>query len=178
MSASRLLRCVAVVGPGEGATAEAVADAEAVGRLMAERGWVTLTGGRAAGVMAAAASGATAAGGLAIGVLPGADLRDAASELTIALATGLGEARNAVLVTAAAAVIGCGVNPGTVSELALALRAGKPTALVGASAAVVAFFAALAAGAPFAAVATPAEAVDWVALALGDVSPRAPTNAT
>ena len=137
---------------------------------MAERGWVTLTGGRAAGVMAAAASGATAAGGLALGVLPGADLRDAAPELTIALATGLGEARNAVLVTAASAVIGCGVNPGTVSELALALRAGKPIALVGASAAVVEFFAALAAGAPFTAVATPAEAVDWVARTLGDVS--------
>src|SRR5262245_18860428 len=98
MSALHLLRCVAVVGPGEDATPAAMADAEAVGRLLAERGWVTVTGGRAAGVMAAAAAGATAGGGMAIGLLPGADPQDAAPGLTVALATGLGEARNAVLV--------------------------------------------------------------------------------
>ena len=166
MTVTGPLGCVAVVGPGEDASAAAIADATAVGRLLATGGWVTLTGGRDAGVMAAAASGATAAGGLAIGLLPTADSRAAAPSLTVALATGLGEARNAVLVSAALAVIGCGLNPGTVSELALALRARKPTVLVGASAEVAAFFATLAGTGSFAAVATPAAAVDWVAAQL------------
>jgi uncharacterized protein (TIGR00725 family) len=154
--------CIAVVGPGDEAAPAAIADAAEVGRLLAARGHVTLTGGRAAGVMAAAAEGAARAGGLAIGLLPGADWRDAAPALTVALPTGLGEARNAVLVSAARAVIGCGLNPGTVSELALALRARKPTVLVRADAEAAAFLAALAPDAPFAVVATPAEAVAWI----------------
>lgn len=153
---------VAVVGPGEKATPEAVADAAAVGRLVAARGWVTLTGGRAAGVMAAAAAGAAGAGGIAVGLLPGADRAEAAPGLTVALPTGLGEARNAVLVTAADAVIGCGLNPGTASELALALRARRPTVLVRAGDATVAFFAALGGG-PLYDAASPQEAVAWVA---------------
>lgn len=122
--------CIAVVGPGENAAKEAIADATAVGKLIAERGWVTLTGGRAAGVMAAATRGAAEAGGLTIGILPGTAKRDAADGVSIALATGLGEARNAVLVTAADAVVACGMSPGTASEVALALRAAKPMVLV------------------------------------------------
>lgn len=139
-----------------------MSDARLVGRLLAERGCVTLTGGVAAGVMAAAAAGASAVGGLAIGVLPGADGSDAASGLTVALPTGLGEARNAVLVTAADGVIGCGINPGTASELALALRARKPTALVRPDGATAAFFGALAADAPVHVADTPEDAVAWV----------------
>jgi len=121
---------IGVVGPGDGASADDIADATQLGRLIAERGWVLLCGGRAAGVMAAATRGAVEADGIAIGILPGTDRRDAAPNLTIALATGLGEARNAVLVSAADAVIACGMNPGTASEVALALRAGKPMVLV------------------------------------------------
>jgi uncharacterized protein (TIGR00725 family) len=155
--------CVAVVGPGERAPAQAVDDAARVGRLAAERGWVLLCGGRDAGVMRAAASGATAAGGLAIGILPGVDRRDAAPELGVALPTGLGEARNAVLVTAAHAVIGCGVSPGTVSELALSLRAGKPTVLVRPEAETAAFFDAIAAGAPLFIAPSPDDAIAWLA---------------
>lgn len=155
--------CVAIVGPGEDASSAAIADATAVGRLLAERGWVTLCGGLAAGVMAAAAAGASAAGGVAIGLLAGEDRRDAAPALTVALPTGLGEARNAVLVTAADAVIGCGMSPGTVSELALALRARKPTALVRPSADQAAFFATLGRGPTVYVAATPGEAVDWIA---------------
>lgn len=132
--------CIAVVGPGDDATTDDVADATAVGRLIAGQGWVTLTGGRAAGVMAAATRGAADAGGLTIGILPGADKRDAADGLAIALATGLGEARNAVLVAAADAVIGCGMSSGTASEVALALRAAKPTVLVRPAADTVSFF--------------------------------------
>ena len=124
---------IAVVGPGDGATDDAIDDALVVGRAIAARGWILLCGGRDAGVMAAAARGARAGGGLAIGILPGTTRDDASPDLTIALPTGLGEARNAVLVTAADAVIACGMNPGTASEVALALRAGKPTVLVGPS---------------------------------------------
>ncbi len=154
---------VAVVGPGEHASSEAIADATAVGRLIAERGWITLTGGRAAGVMGAAASGARGAGGPAVGLLPSGNRDDAAPGLTIALPTGLGEARNAVLVTAADAVIACGLNPGTTSEIALALRAGKPTVLVRPDAAVAAFFTAIGANAPLHFASTSDDAVGWVA---------------
>ena len=153
---------IAVIGPGENASGDAIADATEIGTLIAQRGWITLTGGRRTGVMAAAAAGARAAGGIAIGLLPGNDRRDAAPELSAALPTGLGEARNAVLVTAADAVVACGINPGTVSEIALALRANKPTVLVKASPAAAEFLASIAAGSPFQVVETPAEALDWV----------------
>jgi len=155
--------CIAVVGPGENATASAIEDAAGIGRLAAEQGWVVLTGGRDAGVMRAATEAAARAGGLTIGILPGADHTGAAPHLTIALATGLGEARNAVLVTAADAVIACGMNPGTASEVALALRAKKPTILVRPSAETAAFFA------DFGAVTakTPRDAIDLIAARIG-----------
>jgi hypothetical protein len=131
---------------------------------------VVLCGGRAAGVMDAVARGAAAAGGLAIGLLPGLDRRDAAAALGVALPTGLGEARNAVLVAAADAVVGCGLNPGTASELALALRAGKPTVLVRPDDVAASFFTALAVAAPFTCAASPADAIRWVAERLANAS--------
>src|ERR1700750_1623015 len=121
---------VAIVGPGEHASSDAIADAAAVGKLIAERGWVMLCGGRAAGVMDVAARAVRDANGIGIGLLPGTDRNDASLHLTVALPTGLGEARNAVLVTAAHAVIACGMSAGTSSEVSLALRLGKPTAFV------------------------------------------------
>lgn len=154
---------VAVVGPGESASTDAIADATEIGGLIAQRGWITLTGGRSVGVMAAAAAGARAADGLAIGLLPGSDRSNAAPDLAVALPTGLGEARNAVLVTAADAVVACGISSGTGSEIALALRANKPTVLVKPSRPAAEFFSSIAAGAPFHIVHTPAEALDWVA---------------
>ena len=157
------LTCIAVFGPGEGASNQAVADAEVAGRLIAEHGWVLLTGGRNAGVMAAATRGAVGAKGIAIGILPRADKDDASPDLTIALPTGLGEARNAVLVTAADGVIACGMNPGTASEVALALRAGKPTVLVRQRAETDQFFASIAGGQRLHAAAEAKEAVEWLA---------------
>ena len=138
-----MMPTIAVVGPGENASPAAIADASKVGRAIAERGWITLTGGRDSGVMDAAARGATEMRGITIGILPGTDKQGASPHLTIALPTGLGEARNAVLVTAADAVIACGMNPGTASEVALALRAGKPVVIVRPTADVEAFFAKL-----------------------------------
>ena len=123
-------RLLAIVGPGEDAPAQAISDAERMGELAARAGWVVLCGGRNAGVMAAAARGAARGRGLSIGLLPSEDERDVAPELTVALATGLGEARNAVLARSCHAMAVCGMNAGTASEVALALKAGKPVVLV------------------------------------------------
>jgi uncharacterized protein (TIGR00725 family) len=153
--------CVAVVGPGDDASPDAIESAAAVGKLIAEHGWALLSGGRDAGVMRAATRSAARAGGVTIGILPGSDRRDAAPDLTVALPTGLGEARNAILVTAADAIVACGMSPGTASEVALALRAHKPTVLVRPAPESAAFFA----GAHHAA--TPEDAVAWVAVQLG-----------
>lgn len=76
--------------------------------------------------MSAACQGASQAGGTSIGLLPGNDDSQANEHLTVALPTGLGAARNAVLITAAAAVIAIGGGAGTLSEIGLALKAGKP----------------------------------------------------
>jgi uncharacterized protein (TIGR00725 family) len=99
--------------------------AEEVGRLLARRGAVVVCGGLG-GVMEAACRGARGEGGTAVGILPGLD-RDAANpHVSVAVATGLGEARNALVVRAADALIAVGGAYGTLSEIALALKAGKP----------------------------------------------------
>jgi uncharacterized protein (TIGR00725 family) len=105
--------------------------ARAVGRGIAERGAVLLCGGRG-GVMEAAAAGARDAGGLTVGVLPGAgpDESPPNPHVEIALFTGLGEARNAVNVCASDALIAIGGGFGTMSEIALALKARKPVVLL------------------------------------------------
>ena len=113
---------VAVCGPAD-CTEEERLVAFRVGKLLAARGAVVLCGG-GSGVMAAVAAGARAGGGLAVGVLPGADRAGAAPDLSAALATNLGQARNAVLVQSADAVIVVGGSWGTLSELALAMRRG------------------------------------------------------
>lgn len=117
---------VAVVGPG---TAPAAVEELAfdVGALLAEHGAILVCGGLG-GVMAAACRGAASAGGVSVGLLPGDD-RDAGNEhLTVALPTGLGQLRNGLVVAAADAVVAVGGNWGTLSEVALAVRAGKPVA--------------------------------------------------
>ena len=115
---------VAVVGGSE-CTPQEAEWAAAVGRLIAERGAVLLCGGLG-GVMEAAARGAKAAGGLTIGILPGSDATDANPDIDVALATGMGEMRNALIVRAAQAVIAIGGGWGTLSEIALARRTDTP----------------------------------------------------
>ena len=115
---------VAVIGPGE-ATEDQLADAEAVGRGLAERGAIVVTGGLQ-GVMAAASKGAAEAGGTAVGILPGADRATGNPWLTVAIPTGLGELRNGLVVRAADVVIAIGGGYGTLSEIGLALRASMP----------------------------------------------------
>lgn len=77
------------------------------------------------GVMEAACRGAKKAGGLTVGILPGTDRAAANAFVDVAVPTGLGEARNALVVRAADALIAVGVGYGTLSEIALALKAGK-----------------------------------------------------
>ena len=115
---------MAVVGPGA-ASLEQEAVAEEVGRLLARRGAVVVCGGLG-GVMEAACRGASRAGGTTVGVLPGLDRGAANPFVSVAVATGLGEARNALVVRAADALIAVGGAYGTLSEIALALKAGKP----------------------------------------------------
>ena len=112
-----------MAGPTD-ADARCLAAAEQVGRLLAEAGAIVVCGGLG-GVMEAACRGAATAGGLTIGLLPGGDRADANGFVTIALATGLGEMRNALLVRCADAVIAIGGSAGTLSEIALAVRTGK-----------------------------------------------------
>jgi uncharacterized protein (TIGR00725 family) len=121
---------VAVVGPGEDARASDMDAAREVGRLLAERGVVVVTGGLG-GVMAAALDGATSAGGTTLALLPGDDRAAAATAATVVVATGLGEGRNAVLVRTVDAVIAVGGSWGTLSEIALARRAGVPVVGLG-----------------------------------------------
>lgn len=95
-----------------------------MGRLLARCGAVLVSGGLG-GVMEAACRGARGEGGTTVGILPGLGREAANPHLTVALATGLGEARNALVVRAADALIAVGGAYGTLSEIALALKAGK-----------------------------------------------------
>jgi uncharacterized protein (TIGR00725 family) len=120
---------VAVIGPGDASDEEA-ARAEAVGRLLGEAGAVVVCGGLG-GVMEAAARGATGAGGTVVGLLPGSDRAAANPHVTVAITTGLGEMRNPLVVRAADAVVAVGGAYGTLSEIAFALRTGKPVVGLG-----------------------------------------------
>lgn len=115
---------IAVVGAGE-ATVEEVAAAERIGAALATGGAVVVCGGLG-GVMAAACRGAKSVAGTTVGILPGRSRSDANDWVDIAIATGLGEARNAIVVRDADAVVAVGGAYGTLSEIALALRSGTP----------------------------------------------------
>jgi len=117
------VRYVAVVGAAS-ASADEERIAEEVGRLLAERGVVVVTGGLG-GVMAAACRGARQAGGRTLGLLPGDDRSHANPFLDVAVPTGMGEARNALVARTADAVIAVGGEFGTLSEIALALKLGR-----------------------------------------------------
>ena len=115
---------IAVIGPGR-ADEMQMGDAEAVGRDLAAGGAVLVCGGLG-GVMEAACRGAKGAAGTTVGILPGADRAAANAWVDIAVPTGLGEARNALIVRSADALVAVGGEFGTLSEIALALKAGKP----------------------------------------------------
>src|SRR5256712_13197538 len=115
---------IAVIG-GSTCTTEQTAIAEETGRLLAQRGAIVVCGGLR-GVVEAAAKGGKASGGVTVGILPGADAAAANPYIDVPLATGLGEMRNFLIVRTAHALIAIGGGVGTLSEIALARRIGKP----------------------------------------------------
>lgn len=120
---------IAVIGPSA-ASADELVRAERVGVLLAERGAIVVCGGHG-GVMEAVCKGAAQNGGQTIGLLPGTERRSGNPYLSITLPTGLGELRNGLIVRAADAVISVGGSWGTLSEIALAVRTGKPVVALG-----------------------------------------------
>jgi len=107
---------------------EALRAGEEVGRLLAERGAVVVTGGLS-GVMEAVSRGAKTAGGFVIGILPGIDKRDANAYVDVAITTGMGWMRNTLVVRAADAVIMISGGIGTLNELTVAYE-DKPTVIL------------------------------------------------
>ena len=120
---------VSVVG-GAQCTSQEAYWAEDTGRRLALAGVGVVCGGKG-GVMEAACRGAWQAGGLTVGLLPGEQAGEGNDYLTVELPTGLGEARNVLVVRAGEAVIAIGSGLGTLSEIAHALRLGKPVVALG-----------------------------------------------
>ncbi len=121
-------RYVAVLGSGT-ATGTLYEQACEVGRLIAERNGIAVCGGLS-GVMEAAARGATEVGGTAIGILPDEDRRRQNGYLTFAVATGVGQARNLAVVCSGDVVIAVGGEYGTLSEIGLARKVGRPVVVL------------------------------------------------
>jgi uncharacterized protein (TIGR00725 family) len=115
---------IAVVGSSE-ATGELYELAREVGRLVASRGGIVVCGGFS-GMMEAAARGATEEGGVAIGILPDEDRGRANPYLSYSVATGTGQARNLAVVCSGDVVVAIGGEYGTLSEIGLALKIGRP----------------------------------------------------
>jgi uncharacterized protein (TIGR00725 family) len=116
---------ISVVGSG----VEHEERAEAVGRLLAERGATVVTGGLGE-VMAAAARGAKSAGGTTIGILPGETRADANPWLDHVVVTGIGHGRNLAVVASGDAVIAVGGRYGTLAEIGFALTLGRPVVVL------------------------------------------------
>jgi len=121
---------VGVMGPGDRASPIDLDNAYQLGRSIAQKGWVLLTGGRKVGVMDAASRGAKASGGLTVGILPTDSAEVVSEAVDIAIVTDLGNARNNINVLSSDVVIACGMGIGTASEVALALKNGKKAILL------------------------------------------------
>jgi uncharacterized protein (TIGR00725 family) len=167
---------IGVMGATE-PTPSALSAAHRFGRLVAEAGWILLTGGRPAGVMEAASAGAKAVpGGLTVGILPSGPEGPVSEHVDLAVFTGMGEARNVVNVLSSDVVVACGVEgPGTASEVALALKAGRPTILLGVAPAATTFFRTLTVANGIHAAPTPEAAITLIERQLG--IPRWPAGA-
>ncbi|OLB77451.1 MAG: TIGR00725 family protein [Actinobacteria bacterium 13_2_20CM_2_71_6] len=115
---------VAIIGPSRPSEQEA-ALAERVGQLLAERGAILLSGGEE-GTMEAACKGAKEAGGTVVGILGGSTRAEANAFLTVSVVTGISMARNTILIRSADAVISVGCSWGTLIEMGIAIKFGRP----------------------------------------------------
>ncbi len=157
---------VGVIGAGR-ASAREVEQARELGELLAREGWVVLSGGRRAGVMEAVNRGAKRVeGSLTIGILPtaGSDEGSVSEYVDVAVYTGMGNARNNINVLSSHVVVACGASgPGTVSEIALALKAPvpRPVILLTGDETAIAFFRKLG-GQMVSVASTPAEVIERI----------------
>jgi len=119
----RCMQPVGMIGPGDGAP-EVCQAAYEVAAALASAGFSIVCGGRS-GVMEAASRGAREHGGVAIGLLPEDDTRNANVHLTVAIPTGMGEMRNALIARCSVCLVAVGGGMGTLSEMALGLKLGK-----------------------------------------------------
>jgi uncharacterized protein (TIGR00725 family) len=119
-----------VMGPGEKATEHDLKCAYEIGKLAAQSGYVVLTGARPSGVMEAGLRGAKEAGGQTIGILPSKSKSDASPFADLVVVTGLNSARNYINALTADVMVACGVEAGTLSEIALALKEQKHVVLI------------------------------------------------
>ena len=120
---------IAVIGAAE-CDEKIFRQAWRVGELLGNAGCDVVTGGLA-GVMEGASAGAREAGAHVVGILPGRDPRDANPHVQSAVATGMGDARNAILANTALGFVAVHGGAGTLSEIAFALKRGKPVASLG-----------------------------------------------
>lgn len=118
------------MGPGDDPEEQDLQTAYKLGKSIAWENWVLLTGGRNIGVMDAASKGASEHGGLVVGILPDEDRSRASMYVDIPIVTGVGSARNNINVLTSDAIIACGTGAGTISEIMLALKAGKDVILL------------------------------------------------
>lgn len=117
---------VVVIGSHE--DVDHLREAEEIGRFIARRGWVLVSGGRG-GVMEAASRGAADEGGISVGIIPGSELGGANPHCTIVIPSGMGHARNVINILSGDAVVSIGGRAGTLSELSFASLHGRPAIL-------------------------------------------------
>lgn len=120
---TRRVKIVGIIGAGK-AEEHLLIIGEKMGSLVAKNGAVLVTGGLS-GIMESASKGAYMEGGITIGILPGDKKEDANPYIKVPIATGMGEARNALIVKTSDVLIAIGGEYGTLSEIALALKMGK-----------------------------------------------------
>lgn len=113
---------IGVMGPGNNATEEDKNNAFELGKLIAEKDWILLSGGRNQGVMEEVSKGAKSANGLTIGIIPTKNKEDVSDAVDVAIITGMGSARNLINILSSDVIIACGMESGTASEVALALK--------------------------------------------------------
>lgn len=158
---------IGIMGASDSSLENMIAARE-LGRLVAERGWIVLTGGRPAGIMAAACEGAKQVPhSMSLGILPGSR-NGATADVDLAVFTGMGDARNVINVLTSDVLVACGVDSaGTASEVSLALVSATPVILLGASEAARAFFGQLRSPGRIFQAATPHEVTDLLERELG-----------
>jgi uncharacterized protein (TIGR00725 family) len=121
---------IGIMGPGENATPEDNEIAFELGKAVAEKGWMVLTGGRSFGVMDAAMKGAHEADGLTIGILPTDNAVNSSDNADIKILTGMGSGRNMISVLSSHIIVVIGMAAGTASEVGLALKCNKKVILL------------------------------------------------